>query len=163
MWMTIVALAMATAQPSFTGAAATVACTESRFSDAAESRDRESFATFLHADARFVAATVSRGPSEVLESWAGFFEPSGPSIRWRSETVEVTEDGALALSRGPFRVVSTDADGVRRERWGSFISTWRRGEDGDWRVQFDTGAQDVAEPTDALRKVLESKPCEANQ
>lgn len=158
-WM-MLRLALVVFAPSLlvqhTGEEAVVACTESRFSDAAESRDRDGFAAFLHPDARFVTDTVSRGPAEVLRSWAIYFDPKGPTIRWRPESVEVSDDGTLALSRGPFRIVGNHPQRGPFEQWGSFISIWRRGESGEWRVQFDTGADLGMEPTEAQRKLLES-------
>jgi len=53
--------------------------------------------------------------------------------------VEVLEDGTLALSRGPYRLVARDEDGNETEHWGTFNSVWRLNADGQWRVVFDAG------------------------
>ena len=46
--------------------------------------------------------------------------------------VEVIDSGKLAISTGPVK----DPAG---KKIGSFISTWRRTADGQWRVVLDTG------------------------
>ena len=72
--------------------------------------------------------------------------------------VEVTEDGLLALSRGPFRTVQIDEDGNSVETWGHFNSVWQRGEDGHWRVLFDVGGDVGMTPTDEEIAALEAEP-----
>jgi ketosteroid isomerase-like protein len=135
-----------------------VICAETGFSRAAEARDPEAFEGFLDPDARFIANRVSRGRAEVLEAWAGFLSADGPEIRWRPQYVEVTDDGKLALSRGPFRVRAIGEDGELRETWGHFNSTWRRNAEGDWRVVFDAGGDAGMTPTDEEIRILEAEP-----
>lgn len=136
---------------------ARVTCTEIAFSQSAERRDRDGFAEFLHPDARFVSSEVSRGPAAILVAWSRYFDPDGPSIRWRPEHVEVNEEGTLALSRGVYRTVQMDDNGERQEVWGRFISVWRRGDDGRWLIQFDTGADHGMTPSDDERRTLETE------
>ncbi len=133
-----------------------VRCREIRFSDAAEARDAERFATFIDADARFVGTTVRRGIEAIVGDWAAFFEFGGPSITWRPQFVEVLEDGRLALTRGPYRVRSVSEDGSIVERWGTFNSVWRLAADGQWRVVFDAGTPAGDPPVDTVRALLES-------
>jgi ketosteroid isomerase-like protein len=121
------------------GPADDVRCREIGFSLAAEARDGERFVSFIDADARFVGAAVTRGPEEIGLAWSVFFEPGGPTIKWRPKIVEVLEDGKLALSRGPFRVNSRNEAGDEIESWGTFNSVWRLNVDGTWRVVFDAG------------------------
>lgn len=135
-----------------------VICAETGFSRAAEAKDRELFLSFVHPDARFVTSGVARGREEIGESWSAVFDPEGPAMRWRPAIVEVSSDGQLAISRGPFRSVSTDENGARVESWGHFISTWRRDEDGVWQVMFDSGGDVGITPTAAEVKILESEP-----
>lgn len=135
-----------------------VICAETAFSRAAELRDKALFLSFVDPDARFVSGEVSRGRAEIGEAWAVFFETDGPQIRWRSRVVAISSDGRLALSRGPYRTVSVDVNGERFESWGSFISTWRLGADGKWKVLFDTGANVGMTPDDDDRNVLDGEP-----
>lgn len=135
-----------------------VVCAESGFSDAAEHKDIEAFASFLDQDARFFAGQVSRGREEVVQAWSGLFENDDRSMRWRPKVVEVTEDGNLALSSGPYRSRRTGDDGELVESWGNFISTWRRNADGDWKVVFDKEGYSGPEPSDSDVEVLENDP-----
>jgi ketosteroid isomerase-like protein len=135
-----------------------VVCAETGFSRAAEVRDREAFLGFIDPDARFLAGGVARGHDEIIAAWDPFLTPGGPSIRWRPATVEVSSDGLLAISRGPYRTTGTDTEGNRQETWGHFTSTWRRRDGGDWLVVFDAGGDAGMTPTDAERQVLEGEP-----
>ncbi|MDH3621361.1 MAG: nuclear transport factor 2 family protein [Gammaproteobacteria bacterium] len=134
-----------------------VRCQEIGFSKAAEERDLSAFRSFIDADARFVGSSVLRGVDAVAEGWSVFFKADGPTIKWRPQFVEVLDDGKLALSRGPYRLVSTDPDGNVVESWGTFNSTWRLNEDGQWRVVFDAGSSASGEPDDATRALLDQE------
>lgn len=134
-----------------------VRCREIGFSRAAEARDAERFASFIDADARFVGGTVLHGVTAIVEAWTVFFAVDGPSIKWRPQFVEVLEDGTLALTRGPYRLIATDESGKRTESWGTFNSVWRKQEDGSWKVVFDAGSQSAEPPADAVRALLDAE------
>ncbi|HSG64952.1 MAG TPA: nuclear transport factor 2 family protein [Gammaproteobacteria bacterium] len=133
-----------------------VRCSEIGFSLAAEQRNAERFVTFIDPDARFVGTSVRRGTEAILGDWAAFFEPGGPSIKWRPQFVEVLEDGRLALTRGPYRVAELAENGTIVERWGTFNSVWRLGDDGKWRVVFDAGTPAMEPPPERVRALLDA-------
>ena len=135
-----------------------VVCAETGFSRAAEAKDPQAFESFLDPSARFITNRISRGGAEVLEAWASLLSEDGPDIRWRPQFTEVTDDGNLAISRGPYRTRSIGEDGEIRESWGHFISTWRRNAEGKWLVVFDSGGDAGMTPTDAEIEILESEP-----
>lgn len=132
-----------------------VRCQEIAFSQSAESKDIESFRSFLDGDARFVGSVVTRGADEIVAAWQPFFSDDGPAIKWRPQFVEVPEDGALALTRGPYRMIAKDPDGNPVEYWGTFNSIWRKNADGDWHVVFDAGSNAAAAPDEATQALLE--------
>ena len=72
--------------------------------------------------------------------------------------VEVTADGSMALSRGPYRIHSLDDDGIESETWGHFNSVWRRNDDGRWLVVFDVGGDAGMTPTAKEVDILASEP-----
>jgi len=133
-----------------------IRCREIGFSHSAEVRDIQAFRSFIDADARFVSNEVLRGVDAIAEAWALFFTEPGPTIKWRPEVVEVLENGTLALSRGPFRVVSQDTDGNVVENWGTFNSIWRVNDDGQWRVVFDAGNPAASAPDDQTKALLDA-------
>jgi ketosteroid isomerase-like protein len=132
-----------------------VRCAEIRFSVSAETRDADAFRSFIDADARFVGTQVTRGPDATTDAWAVFFAENGPGIKWRPQIVEVLEDGSLALSRGPYRVITKDDDGNLTEHWGTYNSIWRLQEDGSWKVVFDAGSPAAEPPAEDVRLLLE--------
>ena len=138
-----------------------VRCREIGFSQAAEHRDIEQFRSFIDPDARFIGRSVQRGIDAVADAWSGFFAADGPAIMWRPRFVEVLEDGNLALSRGPYRLRLTDADGNAVERWGTFNSVWRRQGNGEWKVVFDAGNEAAEAPDEATQAlILDAAVCE---
>ncbi|MDJ0794692.1 MAG: nuclear transport factor 2 family protein [Woeseiaceae bacterium] len=148
---------LAAANPAVADLTADVRCREIGFSKAAEARDLDAFRSFIDADARFVASDVRRGVDEIAAAWAPFFAADGPAIRWRPSIVEVLEDGRLALSRGPYRVIAVNAEGETVEYWGTFNSVWRLDNDGDWRVVFDAGSPAESPPDEPTQALLNTE------
>lgn len=135
-----------------------VICAETGFSRAAERKDKNAFLAYVDPDARFISGTVARGRVEIGAAWAAALAEDGPTMRWRPAFVEVSADGQIALSRGPYRSTIVTADGGTRHSWGHFISTWRRDSDGNWLVMFDSGGDAGMEPTPAEIDILEAEP-----
>ena len=133
-----------------------VRCREIGFSKSVEMQDHELFASFIDPDARFISGKVDRGREAIAEAWRVFFAPDSPSIKWRPQFIEVLEGAELALSRGPYRIVSQDEQGETVEAWGTFNSVWRLTPDGEWLVVFDAGSAPDETPTDEQRKLMES-------
>ncbi len=138
--------------------AETVRCLEVAFSRSAESQSLEGFKAFLDPDARFVGSTVQRGPRAIGDAWNLFFEPGGPRIRWRPKFVEVLDSGELALTRGPWLIVTTNDDGDTTEQWGTFNTIWRLNESGDWKVVFDAGSPAPGPLPANIRELLDEDP-----
>jgi ketosteroid isomerase-like protein len=116
-------------------------------------QDVAAFKSFIDPDARFVGASVQRGIDDVAAAWSVFFSDDAPQMKWRPRFVEVLNDGTLALSRGPYRMIVKGEDGAFTEHWGTFNSVWRKQDDGAWKVVFDAGndaAEAPAEETQAL-------------
>ena len=140
-----------------------VRCAEIRFSLSAEARDAETFRSLIDADARFTGSEVLRGPDEIVAAWDPFFRPEGPRLKWRPAIVEVLESADLALTRGPYRLETRGDDGQAVVRWGTFNSVWRLGQDGQWRVVFDTGGPPIDTPTEESRALLEADTSDCNE
>jgi len=142
-----------------------VACTELAFSRSVEERDMDAFTGFLDPDARFTGGGVLRGPAEIRRGWSTFFDAKGPVIRWAPDSIEVLQSADLALSQGPYEIITTGEDGTAKLRAGRFSSVWRRGDDGRWRVIFDGGtpsqpaeAGDVDTAREPLLPICDGEP-----
>ena len=133
-----------------------VRCREIGFSLSVEQQDHELFASFIDPDARFVGTRVDRGRKAISAAWGVFFEGELPAIKWRPQYVEVLDSGDLALSRGPYRIISKNEEGDTKEAWGTFNSVWRRSADGEWLVVFDAGSAPDETPSQEQRDLLES-------
>jgi len=131
-----------------------VRCREIAFSQPVEHQDANSFASFIDADARFVGGSVQRGPEAIIKAWSVFFGDSAPKIVWRPQFIEVLQDGTLALSRGPYRMIAVDAEGVSKVHWGTFNSIWRKQDDASWKVVFDAGSESDKPPSEPVQALL---------
>ena len=101
----------------------------------------EEFAAMIDETAVFLGARgeVARGRAEVVAAWQGLLGADAPEFVWHPEIVELSGDGTLGLSRGPWTLRGRDPQGNAIERTGTFTSIWRRQADGSWRVIFDAG------------------------
>jgi ketosteroid isomerase-like protein len=120
-------------------AAGKVRAREAAFAKTMADRDLAAFATFVARDAVFLGRTALRGRAAVVEGWKGLFEGPKAPFSWQPERVEVIDSGTLALSTGPV----FDPQG---QRVGTFNSTWRLDEDGEWRVVLDVGCPPCKSP-----------------
>ena len=134
-----------------------VRCREIGFSKSVETHDAALFASFVDSDARFVSDVVTHGPEAIAEAWSVFFTKDGPTIKWRPQFVEVLETGTLALTRGPYRMVTTDDQGNTAEHWGTFNSVWRLLPNGEWKVVFDAGSPASEAPADEIQALLDQE------
>ena len=125
-----VALQQATAQ---------VIATERAFASTLSQRNFKGFLAFLSPDAIFFSgSSVERGPAQIAEQWAPYFQGPRAPFAWRPDDVQVLSDGRLALSTGPLlqggRVV------------GRFNSVWRLEAPGVWHIIFDKGEEVCSAP-----------------
>lgn len=105
---------------------------ELAFAKTMADRDHAAFTSFISEEAIFMGRNVLRGRAAVAEGWKPLFQGPQAPFSWEPERVEVTDSGTLAISSGPVR----DPAG---NRTGTFVSTWRREADGQWRIVLDIG------------------------
>jgi ketosteroid isomerase-like protein len=108
---------------------------ERAFAKTMADRDHAAFTSFLAEEAIFLGPKeVLRGRQSVAAGWKRYFEGAQAPFAWEPERVEVVQSGNLAISTGPVK----DPSG---KRVGTFTTTWRREQDGKWRVVLDSGCQ----------------------
>ncbi len=107
---------------------------ETAFAQTMAARDFGAFSQFLDEEAIFLSAgSTLRGKEQIASAWKPFFDASVAPFSWAPQTVEVLESGSLAISTGPVY----DPSG---KKVATFTSIWRRQEDGQWRIIFDSGS-----------------------
>lgn len=110
-----------------------VAAIEQAFADTMAKRDFTAFASFIDDDAVFWGNEGAlRGKDSVLKAWKPYFEADAAPFAWKPETIMALPSGDLAHSTGP--VWTADGTVVAH-----YHSTWRKGEDGQWKIIFDKG------------------------
>jgi ketosteroid isomerase-like protein len=112
---------------------------ELAFADSVMANRPERFVALLDDGAVFVGGEVSRGKAEIVAAWRDYFGPDRPYFEWHPEVVELSADGELGLSRGPWTIRGKGKGGAEFEQKGTYNSIWRRQADSTWRVIFDAG------------------------
>ena len=112
---------------------------ELEFARSVAQRDRDSFLASIGDDAIFLSPAPLVGKIAIVQAWASFFEPDGPSLEWEPDIVEVQPGGNLGITHGPYRLTVKGEGGKAQIRRGTFTSIWRREPDGIWRIVFDSG------------------------
>ena len=117
-----------------------VRATEVAFAKTVMDDKPEAFASFLDDGTVFVSGkNVTRGKAAVVEAWKDFFGPERPYFEWHPDVVELSADGNLGLSRGPWVIRTQDPAGKEVEIKGLYNSIWQRQADGSWKIVFDAG------------------------
>lgn len=106
--------------------------TETAFAKTMADRDADAFANFIADEAVFFGRKELRGRNAVVDGWSAFFKEKEAPFSWTPEIAIVLDSGSLGLTSGPV----FDPKG---KRIGTFNSTWRRENDGEWKVVFDKG------------------------
>ncbi|MDQ2701352.1 MAG: nuclear transport factor 2 family protein [Pseudomonadota bacterium] len=124
---------------------------EAGFARSVAEHDPEAFTSYLHPDAVFIDGRnqATRGAGTIAENWSGIIEGKDIVLRWYPDSVDVGASGLVALVRGPYWMEIPAAPAEQRYRRGRFVSTWLRGNDGQWQVVFDGGGGNKAVPATA--------------
>ncbi|MFN7924228.1 MAG: DUF4440 domain-containing protein [Bryobacteraceae bacterium] len=63
----------------------------------------------------------------------------GASLRWAPEFAEASKSGDLGYTCGRSKYRGLDESGAVVESDGRYVTIWRRGPDGSWKVALDIG------------------------
>jgi ketosteroid isomerase-like protein len=90
-------------------------------------------------------ASILRGHEKIRAAMAQLGDPrKGPpelKLRWKPLGAQVSADGTLGWTYG--NAVAVTKAGEQRVK---YVTVWRRGSDGSWKVVADIGAAGDAEP-----------------
>lgn len=110
------------------------------FNKATAESGAEGWASFFAEDATMVQSGVGaiRGKEAILATMAPYFA-TGARLSWEPSRAEVSADGTLGYTIGEYQSETVGPDGERAIGRGLYVSVWRRGDDGGWRVVMDLG------------------------
>lgn len=96
----------------------------------------DGFAAVLADDALYLApgAPIVRGKAEVRALLSAPPLSHATGMTRRPERVDVSADGRAGYTYGYAAWTQPDSAGAAERRYGKYISYWRKGADGEWRV-----------------------------
>lgn len=150
------AVAFAADVPPMSAAECAVWNREMSFAKSVDNHDVKAFASHVHPDAVFEAATANpvRGRDAVVEGWAPLFAGKDVVLVWRPRFVSIGGDPNVAMSRGPVMITDNRPEAKAHWRINTFASVWvRANAHAPWMVLFDGGgppSTPVATETEAL-------------
>jgi len=103
-------------------------------------RDVEGFKALVAADGFFMTLPKpAQGPDQVAATWAApYLDPeSGHTLEWAPKEVTVAGSAELAYTIGDFVYRLEVPDGEPRSATGSYLTVWRKSEQGRWQVVAD--------------------------
>lgn len=135
---------------------------ERSFADSVARHDRAAFAEHVYEGAVFGAASPQpqRGRDTIVKGWDSIIEGKGVTIDWRPQWVSMGADFNVAMSRGPFAIISWDASVKRKYAIGHFVSIWvRKDASSPWQVLLDGGGPSPTPATEEeAKKHLDAAP-----
>ncbi|MGH9718337.1 MAG: YybH family protein [Candidatus Acidiferrales bacterium] len=80
------------------------------------------------------------GKDAIRAAWKHLLSLPSVQITFPSAKIDVARSADLAVQRGPFRAVTTDAKGKSTTENGRLVIVWQKQADGTWKVLADTNA-----------------------
>jgi ketosteroid isomerase-like protein len=89
--------------------------------------------------------TIERGHAAIRDAMTPMLARA--KITWHPVVVEVAPGGDMGFTSGPYEVTVPAASGAPRVvSQGTFITIWKRGPDGTWKVAADLGSEAKGKP-----------------
>ncbi|HUP19363.1 MAG TPA: DUF4440 domain-containing protein, partial [Gemmatimonadota bacterium] len=82
------------------------------------------------------------GAAEIREAMGPFLSDTTMALRWTPERAEVSGDGGLGFTVGPYEIVAREpAPGTEAvQSRGTYLTVWKRQPDSTWKVLADIGS-----------------------
>ncbi|HVB87676.1 MAG TPA: SgcJ/EcaC family oxidoreductase [Candidatus Dormibacteraeota bacterium] len=85
-------------------------------------------------------APAAVGKDAIRAAWKQLLSAPQVQITFPSTQIDVARSADLAVQRGAFQAVTTDAKGKSTTQNGRFVIVWQKQADGTWKVMADTNA-----------------------
>jgi ketosteroid isomerase-like protein len=74
-----------------------------------------------------------------VANWSKMMHNQNLTLTWEPDVVELSAAGDLGYTSGPYQLTVKKADGSTVSERGRFASVWRRGANGQYRIELDIG------------------------
>lgn len=88
-------------------------------------------------------APIVTGRAAIADFITRGFELRNYKITWHPDKVDVAASGELGYTSGVYEMSFTDASGGTAADKGKYLMVWRRQQNGQWKVLFDTSNSDL--------------------
>src|SRR5262245_7973291 len=116
------------------------------FAKASAEKGLDGWMSFMAEDAVRVAplgGQAHAGKAAVKELDAALFADPKVKLVWEPTDAGAFADGKHGFTTGRAKRVARNDKGEEEVRWtGAYVTWWRKGDDGRWKVILDTGAAD---------------------
>jgi ketosteroid isomerase-like protein len=117
--------------------------TDLNFSRDTGERGLEAWLSYFDDKAGLVEADV-KGKDALRAYYSKLFARKDLIFAWSPTEVKVFQSGKLGYTSGRYRMAFTAPNGARVSQTGSYLTVWRRHEDGKWKIVSDFGSPDEA-------------------
>lgn len=112
------------------------------FARATAERGVDGWVSFFAEDGAMVGQTREVGHDAIRAAMAPVFADSTFSLQWEPVQAEVAASGDLGYTVGRYESRRMGTDGLEVRQTGSYLTVWKRGADGSWKVALDIGSPD---------------------
>lgn len=103
-------------------------------------RGLEGWMSWFHEDALHNGqGGLLRGKPRLREYYAGFIGTPGFQLVWEPLHAEASPDGRMGFTVGMGTAIRRKPDGSEERRPARYLTVWRKGADGRWKVVTDLG------------------------
>ncbi|MCI0408057.1 MAG: DUF4440 domain-containing protein, partial [Acidobacteria bacterium] len=114
---------------------------EAKLDAAVAAKDSQAFLALWAEDAAMFppGEPVVVGKEKILGEWAPILTDPNVSLTWSPDKAEISGSGDLGYTYGKYLWTGKGSDGQPARRNGKYVTIWRKGPDGKWRVVVDLG------------------------
>jgi ketosteroid isomerase-like protein len=91
-------------------------------------------------------APVITGTDSIRAMFARFQAMPGFSVHWTPTKADVAASGELAMTAGTYEFIVNDPQGKPTTEHGKYLTVWKKGPDGAWKVTDDMFNSDEPMP-----------------
>jgi ketosteroid isomerase-like protein len=124
---------------------------EARFAKDVAERGGEGFTAWFAEDGVSMSNGAAPLIGKVAIARSAKWDPKVYQLTWTPTEAEMGPSGDMGYTWGHYEGRSKDANGNPVLTSGRYMTIWRKGSDGSWKVVLDAGANDVPEGGDCCK------------